>query len=183
MIGSFGSGTLERRMSVVSSGASAVRFCGHVEVVEPLLLARGVDRPGDVLGSERLAVRPLHVRAELVGPGLPVLRALPRLGERGDDREVAGRLVGERRVLDVPGLVGGDRDPDQRAHAVDALRVADVEDGLIAALLLALCADRNEAGQQQGERDRPCQPPAKLPQRESPSVLGSPQGGLSQGFT
>ena len=100
---------------------------GDRAVVEPLLLARAVDRVDDVVGGQRLAVGPLEVRAQLVGPRLAVIRPLPRLGESRLDREVLRGLVGQPGVLDVPGLVGGDRHTDGHVHAVDVLPVADGE--------------------------------------------------------
>ena len=51
-----------------------------------------------------------------------VVAAFPRLGEPGDGGEVVGRLVGERRVLQVPQLVGRNRVTDGRVRAVDGLQ-------------------------------------------------------------
>ena len=131
-----------------------VRFAIDRGVVDPLLLAGGVDRLGDVLRGQRLAVGPFGALAQLVGPRAPVVGVLPGLGQAGNRREVVGRLVGERRVLDVPRLVGGDRDADQRVHAVDALRVADVEHRRLA----VLAAGRHGHAHQEGERAGSLQP-------------------------
>ena len=138
---------------------------GDRGMVEPLLLARRVDVPHDVLGGEWLAVRPLQPVAKLVGPGELVLGPLPRLRQAGDGREVVGRLVRQRGVHHVPRLVVGDEDAHQRAHAVDSLRFADVERDRP---LLAARRYARQPGDQDQEQDRSGQSPSDVHARVPP---------------
>jgi hypothetical protein len=166
MVGSFGSGTELLMTTVWGSGAVAVRFAVTEEWFS--------------LGGQRLAVRPLEVRAQLVGPGELVLRARPRLREARDGVEVARRLVGEGGVLDVPRLERGDDDADQRAHAVDALGLANVE-GHIASVVLALRADGGDAGRHHCDEDGDGQDAAIHGAQASPSLWTNWATGLSHG--
>ena len=105
---------------VVDGGGRQVG--GGGEVVGPLLVARGVDRPCNVVGGQRLTVAPLQPGAQVVGEGEAVVAGLPLLGEPGDGREVVGSFVGERRVLQVPQFVRGHRVAHRRVGAVDILQ-------------------------------------------------------------
>jgi hypothetical protein len=107
-------------------------------VVQPLLATGAVDRVGDVVEGQPLAVGPLEVRAQLVSPGALVGRGRPRRREARDRREVLRRLVGERRVLEVPELVRRHRDADGRVGAVEVLLEPDRE-GQRSPALLAGC--------------------------------------------
>ena len=95
------------------------------DVVRPLLVAGGVDVPGDVLGGDRLAVGPLQPLAEGVGVAQTRLVLDPRLGETGLGREVLGRPCREARVLDVPDLVLGDGEADDRVERLPGLGQTD----------------------------------------------------------
>src|SRR5262249_61318081 len=86
-----------------------------------------VDRVGDIGGGEWLPVGPLDVRTKLVRPGLAVVGAFPGRREPRNVVEVARRLVGERRVLDVPDLVVDHQDAGGRQERVDVLAEADRE--------------------------------------------------------
>jgi hypothetical protein len=111
------------------------------EVVQPLLVASAVDRVRDVLGGERLAVRPLQA---FVG-------ALPRLGEPRDGLEVVGGLVRQRRVVEVPQLVRLDGVADGDVGAVELPDVADRQHDLLAVLV---GSQRDGDGCKPDEHDR-----------------------------
>ena len=87
-----GVGFLTFMTTVVSSVASTEVMAADVVAVVGLLVlavAHPVERVGDVLGGQRLAVRPLQPGAQVVGPGQPVVGGLPALGQRRLGAEVA----------------------------------------------------------------------------------------------
>ncbi len=132
---------------VVEGGGGEVP--GRRRVVEPLLLGRGVDRPGDVVGGERLAVRPEQALAQGVGDGEAVVGNLPGLGQPGDGGEVVGRLVGERGVLQCPELVLGDQEAGGDVQRVQRLGDPDGEDDLFLVL-------GHRGRRHQGDQDDQC---------------------------
>ena len=60
-----------------------VEVGGRADVVDPLLVTGAVDRVGDVLGGQRLAVAPLQAFPQRVGHGEAVVADLPGLGQPG----------------------------------------------------------------------------------------------------
>ena len=84
-----------------------------------LVLDVGVDRPGRVGRSQRLAVAPLGVRLCLERPGLAAVRGVPRLGEERGVVEVAV-VLDEDRIDVLEGAVRVLVERDVRVEGVDA---------------------------------------------------------------
>jgi hypothetical protein len=116
-------------------------------MVDPLLAARPVDRVGDVLGRQRLAVGPLQSVAQRVGVREPVGGRLPRFGEAGDRGEVVGRLVGQGGVLQVPELERRHEEAGRHVRTVKILLQPDRQRDRLVVL------GGRAAGQSGGERN------------------------------
>ena len=86
-----------------------------------------VERVDHVRRGQRLAVRPLQVRPQVVGPGEAVLGRVPALGQRRLRREVLLAVVGQRLVVHLVHLVGRRHDPRERVERVDVLLDPDRE--------------------------------------------------------
>ena len=100
---------------------------GIVAIVHRADLLQRVERPHDVLGSDRLAVMPFGVGVEPVGRRRIVVGIFERLG---DQRIAGGRLVGRllhQRLVEQPAAEFGEPRRRRAAHdeGVEAVERAD----------------------------------------------------------
>ena len=143
-------GVREVRLEV--AGADVARLRRHR--VEHQLV-----RPAGVLAGRGLAVRPLHVGADLEGVGHGVRARLPALREARDGLQVLAEAH-EQVVVEREDLVVRDRDRVPRVERLELLvRPGTQDQGLVA--LGRLDGRRCEQGRHdRGDGGKPCEPQA-----------------------
>ena len=92
-----------------------------------LVLDVRVDRPGRIVGGQRLAVRPLRAVDRLERPRLPIRRGRPRLREIRGELLIRLVVLDEERVDVHEGVVGVLVERDIRVQRVDSRARAHAE--------------------------------------------------------